>query len=85
MQKLDEVTGRSGAEVDYVLSEPAKCPKCFGEVTEKTLVEGVDFRRGTARPVSQATFHLDAGLALNDIDCLSHQLTQGEEPSHASR
>ena len=26
---LDDVTGRDGAEVDYVLSEPAKCPKCF--------------------------------------------------------
>ena len=37
---LDEVTGRNGAEVDYVLSEPAKCPTRFGEVTEKTLVEG---------------------------------------------
>ena len=37
---LNDATGRDGAEVDYVLSEPAKCPKCFGEVTEKTLVEG---------------------------------------------
>ncbi len=36
---LDDVTGRDGSEVDYVLSEPGKCPKCFGEVTEKTLVE----------------------------------------------
>ena len=36
---LDEVTGNSGNEVDYLLSEPAKCPKCFREVTEKTLVE----------------------------------------------
>ncbi len=33
---LDDVTGYDGSEVDYVLSEPAKCPG----VTEKTLVEG---------------------------------------------
>lgn len=36
---LDEVTGFRGSEVDYVLSEAAKCPKCFREVMEKTLVE----------------------------------------------
>ena len=34
---LDEVTGRSGADVDYVLSEPARCPRCCREVTEKTV------------------------------------------------
>ncbi len=26
---LDDVTGFSGSEVDYVLSEAAKCRKCF--------------------------------------------------------
>ena len=36
---LDEVTGRRGSDVDYFLSEPVKCPRCFREVTEKTLVE----------------------------------------------
>jgi len=36
---LDRVTGMDGSSVDYLLSEPAKCRKCFGEVTEKTLVE----------------------------------------------
>ena len=36
---LDEVTGRDGAEVDYVLSESAKCPRCIGTITEKTFVE----------------------------------------------
>ena len=36
---LDEVTGYDGSKVDYVLSEPAKCPKCFASITEKTLVE----------------------------------------------
>ncbi len=35
---LGEVTGRSGM-VDFLMSEPAKCPKCFRGVTEKTLVE----------------------------------------------
>ena len=33
---LDEVTGLSGSEVDYVLSEVAKCPRCFRKVSEKT-------------------------------------------------
>ena len=32
---LDDVTGFSGSEVDYVLSEAARCPRCLGEVTEK--------------------------------------------------
>ncbi len=36
---LDEVTGNSGSDVNYLLSEAARCPKCFGEVTEKTLVD----------------------------------------------
>lgn len=36
---LDEVTGSDGSDVDYILSEPARCPRCRGEVTEKTLVE----------------------------------------------
>ena len=35
---LSEVTGRSGM-VDFLMTEPAKCPRCFREVTEKTLVE----------------------------------------------
>ena len=36
---LDEVTGFSGSEVDYVLSKVARCPRCLRSVTEKTLVE----------------------------------------------
>ena len=28
---LDEVMGNSGGEADYVQSEPAKCPKCYGQ------------------------------------------------------
>ena len=36
---LGEVTGRSGM-VDFLIPEPGKCPKCFREVEEKTLVEG---------------------------------------------
>ena len=36
---LDDVTGFSGSEVDYLMSEVARCPRCLGEVTEKTLGE----------------------------------------------
>jgi hypothetical protein len=36
---LDKVTGRSGANTDYVMSEPARCLTCKSEVTEKTLVD----------------------------------------------
>jgi hypothetical protein len=36
---LDRVTGSDPAFTDYLLSEPAKCPRCQGLVTEKTLVE----------------------------------------------
>lgn len=43
---LDEVTGRDGSDVDYILSEPARCPRCRGEVTEKTLVEWGAERHG---------------------------------------
>jgi len=33
------VTGLDPAVTDYVLNDPAKCPKCRGDVTEKTLIE----------------------------------------------
>ena len=36
---LDRVTGMDGSAVDYLLSEPAKCPRCRGPVFEETLVE----------------------------------------------
>jgi len=36
---LDEVTGNDPRVTDYVLAEPAKCPRCKGEVREKTCVE----------------------------------------------
>ena len=36
---LDGVTSLDGAETDYGLSEPLKCPRCAREVTEETLVE----------------------------------------------
>jgi hypothetical protein len=39
---LDKVTGRSGATTDYILMEPARCPTCKQEITEKTLVEIID-------------------------------------------
>ena len=38
---LAEVTGRRGA-VEFVLTEPARCPNCKHEITEKTLVEPRD-------------------------------------------
>jgi hypothetical protein len=36
---LDEVTGRDALATNYFLAEPAKCPKCDGEIFEETLVE----------------------------------------------
>jgi len=38
---LAEVTGRRSA-VEFVLTEPARCPNCKHEITEKTLVEPKD-------------------------------------------
>src|SRR5262245_24877513 len=38
---LAEATGRRGA-VEFVLTEPARCPNCKHEITEKTLVEPKD-------------------------------------------
>jgi uncharacterized protein with PIN domain len=35
---LAEVTGRRGA-VEFMLTEPARCPNCKHEITEKTQVE----------------------------------------------
>ena len=35
---LDAVTGCNPSVTEYVMSHPAKCPQCFREVTEKTLV-----------------------------------------------
>ena len=39
---LLDVTGRRGSETDYLLSRPATCLQCGGEITEKTLVEWND-------------------------------------------
>lgn len=36
---LDRITDRNGAVTDYVMSEPARCPKCGGDVLEGTPVE----------------------------------------------
>ena len=36
---LDQLTGGNPAITSYILHEPAKCPVCRGDVTEKTLVE----------------------------------------------
>ena len=34
----DAVTGCDPAVTEYVMSQPAKCPGCHRDVTEKTLV-----------------------------------------------
>ena len=36
---LDRVSGQDQTVVDYILGEPAKCPRCQGPVFEETLVE----------------------------------------------
>ena len=36
---LDDVTGRDSALTDYLLEEPAKCPRCQHDILENTLVE----------------------------------------------
>jgi hypothetical protein len=35
---LDGVTGSDPAVTDYILESSAKCPRCFREVLEKTLI-----------------------------------------------
>jgi len=36
---LDEITGCDPTVTDYVLAKPAKCPRCFREIKEKSLIE----------------------------------------------
>jgi hypothetical protein len=36
---LDRVTASDPSVTDYVLEQPAKCPRCRREVLEKTLIE----------------------------------------------
>jgi hypothetical protein len=36
---IDNLTGRLGSLVDYVLERPATCLRCGEQITEKTLVE----------------------------------------------
>lgn len=36
---LDSITGNDPAVTDYILNEPARCPRCKGPILEKTLVE----------------------------------------------
>jgi hypothetical protein len=33
---LDRVTGSDPSLTDYILEQPAKCPRCFREIAEKT-------------------------------------------------
>jgi len=36
---LDELTGSDPSMTDYVFIHPAKCPRCFRQFMEKSLVE----------------------------------------------
>ena len=36
---LDDVTGHNPDVTDYLLEEPAKCPRCHHDILENTLVE----------------------------------------------
>jgi hypothetical protein len=36
---LDRVTGSDSKVTDYILEEPAKCPRCRRDILEKTLIE----------------------------------------------
>jgi hypothetical protein len=36
---LDRITGSKPSVTDYILESPAKCPRCYREIMEKTLVE----------------------------------------------
>jgi len=36
---IDVVLGSDPSITDYIFSEPAKCPRCFQPVLEKTLIE----------------------------------------------
>jgi hypothetical protein len=36
---IDKITGCDPLTTEYVMSAPAKCPKCGAEIHEKTLVE----------------------------------------------
>jgi hypothetical protein len=36
---LDQVTDNDPAMTEYILAEPAKCPRCRRRIFEKTLVE----------------------------------------------
>ena len=37
-QILDSLTGCDPTKTDYIMTRPAKCPRCHNEVTEKSLV-----------------------------------------------
>ena len=36
---LDRITGSDSKVTDYILEEPAQCPRCRRDILEKTLVE----------------------------------------------
>ena len=38
---LDWLTGSDPSVTDYILEQPAKCPRCLYDVLEKTLIERI--------------------------------------------
>ena len=36
---LDLITGSDPSVTDYILEAPARCPKCWREILEKTLIQ----------------------------------------------
>jgi hypothetical protein len=38
---LDEVTGSDSTTTDYIMENPAICPRCCHDIFEKTLIERV--------------------------------------------
>lgn len=36
---LDRITDRDGTRTRYLLSEPARCPRCMRPIFENTLIE----------------------------------------------
>jgi hypothetical protein len=40
-QILDSVTGCDPAQTDYLMYRVARCPRCYSDITEKTLVRPV--------------------------------------------
>ena len=60
---LDRLTGCDATVTDYVFAKAAKCPRCKGEVLEKTLVDLRD-DDGSDRGGSSSTIRRAKGVIL---------------------